>query len=213
MAAPRRAHARLYSAVLTLAAARPVEEISATEIAHTAGVHRSTFYEHAASPVELLRVALRIQLDRIREEHLIGGPDPIASTTRAVLAHIEEHSAIYERALLGSGGGDLRSMLSGHFHDSVVQLERSGAVRAPFDAPGSPARFLEESTARFIANGSIGILEAWLQEPAPRDPEHFLAALRGLATPLRDTSPARGPGAADAAPAAPALPPLRRLAE
>jgi AcrR family transcriptional regulator len=188
MAAPRRARRPLYDAVLDLAAHRPVEEITATEVALAAGVHRSTFYEHATSPAELLRRALREQLDDIRTQHLTAPPahagDAVVAVTLAVLAHVEDHGAIYERALLSTGGGDLRAMLAEHFRDSMRTLEATGVVRPPFHAPGASVRFHEESTARFIANGVIGILEAWLSEDPPREPAPFLAALEGLATAL-----------------------------
>lgn len=189
MAAPPHAKRRLYAAVLELAAERPIDQLSATDISRAAGVHRSTFAEYAASGADLLRAALREQLDDIRARFLTdpgaAAPDAAAGTSRAVLAHVEHHHAIYSRGLLETGGGDLHGMLAEHFRESVRELERAGAVRPPFDARGASRRFLEESTARFIASGSIGILEAWLMEPAPRDPEHFVAAFEGLTAPAR----------------------------
>lgn len=189
MAAPPHAKRRLYAAVLDLAEKRPVEELTATEICRAAQVHRSTFAEYAASAPDLLRAALREQLDDIRARFLTGpgpaAPNAAADTTRSVLVHIESHAAIYHRGLLSTGGGDLHAMLAEHFRVSVRELEAAGAIRPPFRAPGATTRFVEESTARFIANGSVGILEAWLSEPGPRDPEHFVAAFEGLTAAAR----------------------------
>ena len=41
-----------------------------TAVARRGRVHRSTFYEHAASPGDLLRAALTAELDALRERHL-----------------------------------------------------------------------------------------------------------------------------------------------
>ena len=189
MAAPPHARRRLYATVLDLAATNPVEELTATEICRAAQVHRSTFAEYAASAADLLRAALREQLDDIRARFLTGpdaaAPNAAAETSRAVLAHIESHEAIYQRGLLSAGGGDLHAMLAEHFRGSVRELEAAGAIRPSFRAPGATTRFVHESTVRFIASGSIGILEAWLSEPAPRDPEHFVAAFEGLTAAAR----------------------------
>lgn len=189
MAAPPHAKRRLYATVLDLAATRPVEDLTAAEICRAAQVHRSTFAEYAASAADLLRAALREQLDDIRARYLTGAgsaaPNAAADASRAVLAHVESHYTIYQRGLLSAGGGDLHAMLAEHFRDSVRELEAVGAIRPPFHAHGATTRFVEESTARFIANGSIGILEAWLSEAAPRDPEHFVAAFEGLTAAAR----------------------------
>lgn len=189
MAAPPHAKRRLYAAVLALAAEGPIEQFTATDIARAAGVHRSTFAEYATSGADLLRAALREQLDDIRARFLTGpgasAPEAATATTRGVLAHVEEHHAIYHRGLVDVGGGDLHGMLAEHFRDSVRELEIAGAVHPPFDAPGASRQFLEESTARFIASGSIGILEAWLREPAPRNPDHFVAAFDALTAAAR----------------------------
>ena len=46
----QRSRDRLYAAVLALAADQSISSLTVTQIADAAGVHRSTFYEHAESP-------------------------------------------------------------------------------------------------------------------------------------------------------------------
>ncbi|WP_438352400.1 TetR/AcrR family transcriptional regulator [Microbacterium sp. CJ88] len=195
MPAPRTSHLRLYAAVLELAADRPVAELTATELARRAGVHRSTFYEHAASPDALLALALRTELDEIRVRHL-GDPrvevgEAVVHTTRAVLAHVEAHEAIYRRGLLEAADGGVRGLLSAHFRDSLRMLEDTNRLRPPFSTPGADGTFALEATARFVAHGSVGLLEAWLDEPAPRDAALYLDAFAALTTGLISSPAAR----------------------
>ena len=58
-----RSRSKLFAAILELAADVRAEDLSVTEVASAAGVHRSTFYEHAESPAALLREALEAELD------------------------------------------------------------------------------------------------------------------------------------------------------
>lgn len=190
MPAPRRSHVRLHSAILDLARTRPTTELTATEIARRAGVHRSTFYEHTDTAEALLVDALRGELDDIRARHLtdaaIDVEEAMDDTTRAVLAHIVRHEAIYRRGL--SEGervdGGVRALLATHFRDSLRMLEDAGRLLPPFAATGSDGTFGVEATARFVAGGAVGLLEAWLAEPAPREPDLYLEAFRALTAEL-----------------------------
>ncbi|MEA9987155.1 TetR/AcrR family transcriptional regulator [Subtercola sp. RTI3] len=181
--------------MLDLASARPANEVLASEVASYAGVNRSTFYDHAASPTALLEAVLREQLDALRELHL-SGADPqhagaaIAAVTRAVLLHVEEHSAVY---LLGlsetSGSASLHPMLTAHFEASIrLLLEQHTIVIADHyenSAPGAQPNprddgLLSQMATRMIADGSVGAITAWLRSPQPHDVDAFLGAYRQL---------------------------------
>lgn len=188
MPAPRTSHLRLHAAVLRLAAERPPAALTATEVAAAAGVHRSTFYEHADTIDGLLADALRAELDGIRAQHLGDATDDVeaamAATTRAVLTHIERHEPIYRRALGDGAEGGLRTLLSSHFRDSLRMLEDDGRLHPPVSATGRSGRYGVEATAMFVAGGAVGLLEVWLAEPAPRDPALYLDAFGALTTGL-----------------------------
>ena len=177
--------AKLASVVLALASERPASEITASEIAKAAGINRSTFYQHATSPVGLLEGVLRDELDEIRD-HYLGeadletGPqasEAIERVTIAVLEHVDSHDAIYTRGLgEGSGSASLQPLLSQHFAESVTLLLDRHALTVPGSTSIPPEGFVADAAARFIANGTVGALEAWLATPAPRSTDAFMAA-------------------------------------
>lgn len=181
--------AKLAAAVLALASDRPASSITASEIAIAAGINRSTFYQHATSPVVLLECVLRDELDEIRDRCL-GRADletapkasaAIGRTTVAVLEHVDRHAAIYTRGLgAGSGSASLQPLLSEHFAGSISMLLARHALTVP-DWPGLlPSGFVADAAARFIADGTVGALEVWLATPEPRSTDTFMAAYRIL---------------------------------
>ena len=175
----RRTRAKLYGTITTLAATEPVSRITATEVAREAGVHRSTFYEWAQSPAELLRDALRAELDEIRVRHLADSDldlvEAIAATTREVLRHAAVHSALYRRDL-GADGGDagLASMLADQFTGSTAELLSRQRVRVPIDPERVSPTVAADTAARYVAHGAVGAIAAWLDLPEPRDEDAFL---------------------------------------
>ena len=175
---------KLAAAVLELAERDGIDKVSMVAISQTAGVNRSTVYEHASSPLDLLRSVLRDELDAIRAEHLEPGRENdlrlgIRDTTIDVLRHVDTHAAIYTRELGGAGSTALHGMLSSHFRQSVLSLVESGAVTVP-DSGALPAHVRDEAVARFIADGTVGAIDAWLATPPPRDVDSFFTLFREL---------------------------------
>jgi len=175
----QRSRSKLTTAVLALAANQPAEELTASSIASHAGVHRSTFYEHATSPIDLLQSALREELDEIRARYLDtataeNAMTAVTNATVDVLIHVDRHAAIYRGGLSSS----LHGMLSEHFQASTHELIRHGVIQIPFGEPGDLVA--AESVARFIADGTVGIIAVWLDGPEPRDPVDLLQMLAYL---------------------------------
>jgi AcrR family transcriptional regulator len=167
-----RTRARLDAAVLALAAASPVEELTTTEVARAAGVHRSTVYEYADSPGGLLRLALLGELDALRAD-LLEDPDrdtaeAMAEVTGRVLAHVLRHADTYRRGLASdSGDGSLHGMLSEHFLESLRSLDRQGRLRWPTPVGGLSGARVREVAARFVAQGTVGAIQGWLGQARP----------------------------------------------
>lgn len=180
----RRSREKLARAVLDLAEREGIEQMSMVTIAQEAGVNRSTVYEHASSPVDLLRLVLRDELDDIRARHLqVTAADDVREAIRRtamdVLAHIDARGGIYGRALGSTDSAALHGMLSGHFRESVLLLLSSGALQRP-DTPGIPAELQDETVARFVADGTVGAVDAWLLTDPPRDVNTFMTLYIGL---------------------------------
>lgn len=174
-----RSRARLAAAVLRLAAERDAATLSVAEVARTAEVHRSTFYEHADSPTGLLRDVLRAELDVLRDRHFSeiapgGAGEAIAATTLDVLEHVEAHADVYSRGLGSDADAVLHTMLSSHFRESVDLLVASGAVTVPASLREG------DLLARYLADGTVGAVDAWLRLPVPRDRQAFLDAYADL---------------------------------
>lgn len=167
----RRSQERLHAAVLRLAGDRAVADLSVTEVAAAAEVHRSTFYEHADSPGALLEAALVAELDRLRAD-LLATTDPdvsrsVGATARAVLEHVERHAEVYRRGLgAGSGGSSLHAMLSAHFRETSRRLLAERRVTIEVRVDGVADDLVDDAAVRFLADGTVGVIEAWLEQPA-----------------------------------------------
>lgn len=175
----QRSRSKLTTAVLALASTQPAETLTASSIASQAGVHRSTFYEHATSPIDLLQSALSEELDEVRARYLdeAGPEDAITAVTNStvdVLIHVDRHAAIYRSGLESS----LHAMLSSHFQESTHLLMRHGVIRVPFGEPGDP--IVANSVARYIADATVGLIAVWLETPEPRDPVALIRLLSNL---------------------------------
>jgi AcrR family transcriptional regulator len=148
-------------------------------------VHRSTFYEHAASPGDLLRQALLADLDALRAD-LLSAPEAdtdeaVAAATRRVLEHVREHAPIYRRGLgPDSGPAGLDGMLGDHFLESSRQLLRAGRLHLPLEVEGLPDEVVADIAARFVARATVGAIQGWLGLPGEPDVAVFGALYAAL---------------------------------
>lgn len=166
----RRSRDRLFAASLDLAAREPIADLSVTRIADAAGVHRSTFYEYASSPRDLVEQALTVELDDLRAALLADESDAataVTTVTEGVLEHVVRNAAIYRREL-ADGGGSLHAMLSRHFRETARILLARSRVRIDVEVPGVPHAEIDEAASRFLADGTVGVIEGWLQHPEPK---------------------------------------------
>jgi len=187
----RRSRNSLFAAALELAAAEPIASLSVTQIAEAAGVHRSTFYEYASSPGGLVEQALTGELDQLRNALLNDDSDAataITTVTEGVLEHVARNAAIYRREL-ADGGGSLHAMLSRHFRETARILLARARVRIDVEIPGVPHAEIDEAATRFLADGTVGVIEGWLRHPHPEVAE-FLRVYLALLPAWWPRSPA-----------------------
>lgn len=174
----QRSRDRLERAILRLAQAGPVEQITMSALAAEAGVNRSTVYEHTTSPESLLNGVLLAELDELRDRHLVAiRPDGVDDASTAVmidvLAHLDAHEEIYRRGLGDDRRpGPLLTVLAGHFRESVRRLIAQGEIVLPADGPGP------EVVARYVGDGTAAAAAIWLDLPHPRDPAEFADRFR-----------------------------------
>lgn len=175
----QRSRARLMAAALRLATASPVPTLTVAGVAREAGVHRSTFYELATSPADLVEQALVDELDALRAALLSDTTDDldaaVTAVTRDVLEHVRRHAAIYRRGLADdSGPASLHPMLARHFRETGRALVERARLRVAVEVPGVPSDTVERAALRFVASATVGVIEEWLCTE-PLDVDAFLA--------------------------------------
>ncbi|WP_278236908.1 TetR/AcrR family transcriptional regulator [Isoptericola sp. AK164] len=163
-----RTRSSLRSAVLDLAAHRPVGSLSVTEVARAAGITRDTFYRHAASPVELLATVLEEELRRI-DPPTRGGADEFVRAETRLLQHVAARREIYRRALVEGAEGRVRQVLQ------AVLAARLGEYLQdhPQDAPAVPDGLGDDVTREILvaysAAGTVEAITAWLRAGGDED--------------------------------------------
>ncbi|MFF3173784.1 TetR/AcrR family transcriptional regulator [Streptomyces sp. NPDC057900] len=177
----RRTRDRLREAVLRLSAERPVEEVAVADLVREARVNRTTFYKHATSPAQVLEQVLYEELDRVRAvwiTDVLAAELPVheiwARASGVLLDHLERYDALYTAGLVGHRSAVLHRLLVEHFTVSVATLLARDPRAVP-DGEGSVA-WRVEAASRFMAHGEVGIAEAWLSLPAPRERRLFVSA-------------------------------------
>ena len=182
--------------MLELAGDTPVSDVSATEVARAAGVHRSTLYQHAAGPAELLDDALLEGLDALRAG-LLADPArdtavAVAEVTRGVLELVRAHAAVFRRGLADDAGtASLHGLLSRHFLGTSRLLLDQGRLVVPVRAPGVPDDVTTEAALRSVAQGTVGVIATWLRGPDPLEVADFVA-LHAALLPAWWVRPGRG---------------------
>jgi AcrR family transcriptional regulator len=171
----QRSQERLRSAAIVLAERSAIADVTASAICQAAGVTRDTFYRHADSPLDLLAGALAAEIDALLPEPT--EQQAIGESTRALLVHVRDRSAVYRGAMHPLLAAPVRS-----------NLERR--IRAGLDAWARlhprivPEIFVDDEPAMhvalaFAASGTVGAIEEWLRGDEPdieRAVEVILAA-------------------------------------
>lgn len=155
----RRSRESLRAAVLTLAGATPISEVTASAISLQAGVTRDTFYRHADSPTTLLADALSAEIDEAME--VLPQADVIGDGERALLEHVHRRADVYR--------GAMHPLLAAPVRDNLQRSISAGLVLwAELHPRIIPAVFADDAAAMriavaYAAAGTVGAIEEWLR--------------------------------------------------
>ena len=149
---------------MELASEQPISQITVADLAERANVTRATFYNHYASPLELLLQVLLADLERahLREEERRAEGDLTAAKLLRlsiidVADHIERFRAVYGQAVHDPADGGVYAALVQHFTDYAV------AFIARCTDPSLPDAN-HDVIAHFVAHGFAGAIKAWLSD-------------------------------------------------
>jgi AcrR family transcriptional regulator len=155
------------AAIVALASEQPVSQITVADLAERARVTRATFYNHYASPLELLIQVLLADLEGTyhheeerRAQGELSAPDLLRLSIGDVADHIERFKAVYRLALHDPADGGVYEALVRHFTDYAV------AFIARCTHPDLPATN-HGIMAQFVAHGFAGAIKAWLSDNSP----------------------------------------------
>lgn len=160
---PRAAQTResIHAAVGRLLVAGKLSAISVVDIAHEAGIGRSTFYAHYRTIDDLALDIVTSALARISDEGERAriqhhGPQIqiTRSTQRAIVDHAEKHRALYLAAFRLSAKGQLYVEIL----EAVTAITKRSMTRAVAIPDGVRTDLL----APYLATATVGMLTSWL---------------------------------------------------
>lgn len=182
-----RSQVALTVAIIDLASRQSVSDISITELCRRAGVTRRTFYNHAQSPVQLLRRALTEELDLVRDAMIRDTADQDANLEAAVrrslgsiIDHVQHHRAIYHDPATRRIHPELYQLLSDHFFAAAHTSITTAVRRIPDPGPDADQRALATDVlASYVAHAYAGVIETALNNPASATTDFVLDLVIG----------------------------------
>jgi AcrR family transcriptional regulator len=198
----------LAAAVVELASTQEVTTISITELCRRAGVTRRTFYNHAQTPVELLRRVLTDELDQVRSHHMkdlaTQNDHDLSRIVRIsltdIITHVRAHRRIYRQSDTGRIHPELYQLLSDHFRHAVRETINTSARQIP-ELPGYDLSHREaaaELYSAYVAHAYAGVIEASLGHPATDETEFIVDLIISALPPWmlvkRSAEPDQQPG-------------------
>lgn len=163
----QRVRAKLVSAVSELAAQKPAESITVSELASAAGVSRTTFYSHAESPASLLAQHLVDQispvLDPLAQIFERSGPEYVLAwrdAMRELLRHVQERHDVYNHVFRPDGQSVVLSILSAYFEDVFSRYVQEFRTRVDGEPPSD--LWVAMATSQQVHN-TIALISSWLR--------------------------------------------------
>ena len=156
----------LLDAFRDLVLSRGYDAITVRDIVETAGVGRSTFYEHFDDKDALFEHSVRPLLAIVADAAGRGAaPERLAM----VIAHFGENRRLARVMLAGSARRLVARFLAGLIEQRLAAAARQARAGKPL----VPLRLI----AAHLADAQLGLIVAWLSEKAPCSPEALAHAV------------------------------------
>lgn len=159
----RRVREKLLRASTELAARKPIDEVSVAELSTAAGVHRTSFYSHAASPVGLLADSFKAELGPALAEQRKSLTDAEVSFAAywrdfytLVLTHVQDHRDIYRNAVASDSA--LLPALHNFFTDQVAE---SLGLMVHWWRGINPSKLWLNLAAQQVSSNTMALVVAW----------------------------------------------------
>jgi AcrR family transcriptional regulator len=179
MSDPRAARTRrkLVDAFHAAMAETDLREMSVSSLTRAAGVNRTSFYSHFASPEDLAIHSLSELFDVVgsadivlRAEHSVPASEASRRALRDIVFFVTERRDFYAR-VLGPGAAP-------RLVDAITEAFTLRTVAALEQMDTRPASANPLVTARFLAGGVLGVIGAWLARPHSEwSPDELVEAL------------------------------------
>ncbi len=183
----QRIRAKLTSALLELAAQKPADQISVSELTAAAKVSRTTFYKHAESPAAFLAEYLigELNSDMAPLANLLDdtGPGYLMRWRQVhldLLNHVRQNEGVYKHVFTADGQSVVLAMLSVCFQDIFSSYVH--AFREHIDGPQPSDLWTEMAISQQVHN-TIVVISSWLRTGMEDSPEEVVAAYISLVPP------------------------------
>lgn len=167
----------LRQALLELMKTTGIDKITVTDICRVADINRGTFYAHYSDPKDLLH---QIQdefynemQDSLKLLHASNGAISPHIVTHEMLQHIAQNSALCVILLGEHGDADFLRRIIRIAQEPLHSLwtKHSGIAPAQYDY-----RYA------FVANGSYGVVQRWIQTGMQEPPSEIANLINSLTT-------------------------------
>lgn len=148
----------LEESLITLLQKRPIDKLSVTAICEAADINRSTFYSHYSDQYDLLQQIQQKVLqeinDYLADYRFTGSEAELFQMMNRILEYIAAHAMLCE-VLLGDSGENALQQAILKIVQKQIMKELQGTRKLDAD--------MIEYVLLFGVNGSIGMVQKWLQ--------------------------------------------------
>ncbi len=167
----------LKNSLLELLQSKPIQKITVTEICRRADINRNTFYAHYYSPENLLT--------QIEDELFQQLTHSIKSSTRTESLILEICQLIYANKALST------IIFSEHGNKTFLErIKLHGHANFMHEWQTLPDTYhpaILEKIYTFIVNGTMGIIQDWIQNDLDESPEEIAAFITQMISLLQQS--------------------------